>query len=260
MKHQFRLFIVTLIFIGAAIYLLKDGDIYKSNQLYSGLIGNILATFFAAFLVWVAWEQWSKLSKTSSADFVHKLTEDFFTPETRTLISLIECRALIYIESFTISDDEITSDGITKSQDYFKVDCDILKKSHLPDEIINDLTKKKFYSPWEIDDLLLSPLEDVGMLEDCGIINFQMVYSGFSYYLATVLDYREIKKYINNMRNDVNIGSNKAQSFIYGNAQYIAKKCQEYDDLHSGICKWLWLIKRQFCHMPPVIEFKLSEV
>lgn len=257
MKQHFRLFVVTIFFIAASIYLLRDGAGYGNNQFYSGLLGNILATAFAAFLVWVAWEQWSKLSKTSSADFIHKLTKVFFTTETRTLLSLIECKALIFEESKAIPDDEITSDGITKSQCYFKVDEGILKKSHLPDEIINNLTGRKFYSAWEIDDFLLSPLEDVGTLEEKRIVDFCMVYSGFSYYLDKIITYTDIAKYINSMRNENSQSNDMTQNYIYGSAQYIAKKCQEYDELHSGPCKWYWLFKRQFCHIPPKIEFKL---
>lgn len=257
MKQHFRLYIVTIFFIVASVYLLRDGAGYGNTQFYSGLLGNILATAFAAFLVWVAWEQWSKLSQTSSAEFIHKLTEDFFTPETRTLMSLIECKALIFEGSKVIPDDEITNDGITESQCYFKVDCEILKKSHLPDEIIDNLTKRKFYSAWEIDDFLLSPLEDVGTLEEKRIVDFHMVYSGFSYYLEKILYYQHIAQYINSMRVENTENNGRTQSCIYGSAQYIAKKCLEYDELHSGPCKWYWLFKRQFCHVPPKIGFKL---
>jgi hypothetical protein len=246
MKQQFRLFVVTAIFAVAVFYLLKDQKVCIQNPLYSGLLGNVLAALFAAFMVWVAWEQWSKLSQTSSADFIHRLNEDFFTTEARTLISLIDCRALKFVPSCTLPDAEISSDGIYKSQPYFKVDLDILKKSHLPEEVFSVLSTKPYYSAWEIDDFILSPLEDVGMLESRSVISFYMVHSGFSYYLGQVFNDTEIRKYINSMRGEDRSNENKSDVYYYGFLQQIAIKCHEYDELHSGLCKWWWFTKQFF--------------
>lgn len=257
MKQQFRLFIVTFIFAGAVIYLLKDQKICMTNQLYSGLLGNILAALFAAFMVWVAWEQWSKLSQTSSADFIHRLTKDFFTAEARTVLILLECKALRFVYPSKLPEEEISDDCIYKSQPYFIVDHDILIKSHLPKEIIDNLTKKSFYSAWEIDDFLLSPLEDVGMLESKGIVAFHMVHSGFSYYLRVIWENNEIRKYINSMREE-NKSDGSSDSYYYGYTQYITIKCEEYENLHDGLCNWWWLFKRQFCGISPKLELELA--
>ncbi|MCM0083038.1 hypothetical protein L4X63_15705 [Geomonas sp. Red32] len=246
MKQQFRLFIVTAIFAVAVFYLLKDQQACLANPMYSGLLGNVLATLFAAFMVWVAWEQWSKLSQTSSADFIHRLTQDFFTSEARTLMSIIDCGSLKFVPAATLPDPEITSDGLIKTQPYFTVDLNILKKAHLPQQIMDTLAAKAHYSAWEIDDFLLSPLEDVGMLETKGIVSFDMVYSGFSYYLQRVFNYNDIRKYINSMRQECTGGANQADLYYYGGLQYIATKCEEYEGLHKGFCKWWWLLKRQF--------------
>src|ERR1035437_10253071 len=112
MKSLFKLFMIIIIFIVSLFVIYYSwGNIfrvnyqtYTVNEFYSGIIGSILAGFVAAFLAWVAWEQWSNINTTSSADFFHRLTKDFFTPETRTLMSLIECKALNYIEPYAIPD------------------------------------------------------------------------------------------------------------------------------------------------------------
>ena len=116
------------------------------------------------------------------------------------------------------------------------------------------MSAKKFYSPWEIDDYLLNPLEDVGTLERNRVVNFKMVHAGFSYYLETVFKYTEIDKYINQMNDDennVNQNNIDYDDIFYGHARYIMTKCCEYDTIHDGPCKWLWIIKRQMFRCEP---------
>ena len=147
MKRTLFILIITIILAVIAAYILYEsacifsnkGCIYSnlSGNVYSGIAGNILIAILTLFLLFVAWEQLGGINNTSSADFIHKLTKDFFTPQARILLGLIECEALEFAEAYDIPDREVTSDGITKSQPYFRVNINKLKKSHFPVDIIN---------------------------------------------------------------------------------------------------------------------------
>ncbi len=254
-------FIIVSIFLAIAIssiFLVKPILFQGCEGYYSGILGSVLAALFAAFLVWVAWVQLNKLSKTSSADFIHKLNTDFFTPEARTLMSLITCGALEFKSEgrtscwFRITNFIEPSSNI-EAQPYFEVNLNKLNKTKLPKEIKKRLRKWKYYSAWEVDDFLLGHFEDVGRLEQRGIVDFQMVYDVFSWYLKTAWEYDPIKEYIRSQRD----GKKDARidTIIYNQFQYIVTKCIEYDDIHPGPCMWWWKFKRYF--RGPRIEIEI---
>ncbi len=243
-----RLFIVLVtLAIGIILLIVVKPIFYDSNACYySGVVGSVLAAFFAAFLVWVAWEELGKISKTSSADFIHRVDNDFFTHETRILVSLIDCGALEFNDKAESSDD-------IEVRPYFEINQDKLKKSKLPEEVIQRLSEKKYYSTWEIDDLLLGHFENIGMLEQKRVVNFQMVYDVFSWYLETIWKDDHIKKYITYCRNGEK--ASRIDTVFYNQFQYIVTKCLEYDALHSGLCLWWWKFKRRF--RGPKIEIEI---
>lgn len=105
MKRFLKPGFVLIIIVCVVAFFFSAWNICEHNQLYSGFFGNLLAAVFAALLVLVAWYQLDKLQITSSADFYHKVTKDFFTPEARTLITLIECEALEFIKPEIKSND-----------------------------------------------------------------------------------------------------------------------------------------------------------
>lgn len=230
-----RLIIVVIILVGMVVFsLIVSSEWFRKgyeHQFYSGFLGSILATIFAAFLVWVAWEELSKLRKTSSADFIHRLDNDFFTPKTSNLVSLIDYEALEFCPN-------------EQGQPYFKVDFNKLNKTNLPEELKGYLSKRMYYSTWEVDDSLLGLLENVGILERKGIVDFQMVYEVFSWYLKKAWDNDHIKKYIIYSRRCEE--TMHIDTFIYYHFQYIAIKCLEYDDLHSWYSRLWWKLKRHF--------------
>jgi hypothetical protein len=219
---SYRLPIVVIIFVVVVLVCLIFSAKWfcqgYEHQFYSGFLGSILATIFAAFLVWVAWEELSKLSKTSSADFIHRLDNDFFTSKTRTLVSLIVCKALQFCPN----------DG---GEPYFQVDLNKLDKTNLPEKLKQSLSRRRYYSALEIDDSLLGLFENVGILERRGIVDFQMVYDVFSWYLETAWNDDHIKEYIRYERR----GDETApiDTLIYYHFQRIAIKCLEYEDRHS---------------------------
>jgi len=234
-----RLFIVILTLVSGVILLILVRSMFTKNYelYYSGFIGSILAALFAAFLVWVAWEELGKISKNSSADFIHRLDNDFFTQETRILVSLIGCEALEFNENGALSED---SDSLP----YFVVNEQTLDKKNLPQDLIKPLIIKEYYSTWEIDDLLLGFCENIGMLEQKGLIDFQMVYDVFSYYLEIIWDNEHIKNYIRYCRSEEK--ATHIETIYYIRFQYIVQKCLEYDALHSGPSRWWWKFKRRF--------------
>lgn len=258
MKIRRLLIVLVVFFFGISfIFLAKrfcQGP-EQSQYYYSGVLGSLLATMFAAFLVWVAWEELSKLGNTSSADFIHRLDNDFFTRETRTLVSLIDCGVLEFkkpIDKHYPNGEGKSNDGI-KSQPYFEVDQNKLAKTNLPEDLRQRLGRRKHYSAWEVDDLLLGVFENVGMLEQRGIVNFQMVDEVFSWYLITAWNSDPIKEYIRYLRN-LEKGA-RIDTAFYTAFQYIAKKCLEYDDIQPGPCMWWWKFKRHFCS--PKIEIEI---
>jgi len=238
-----RIFIVFIMFgVGVILLILCKSIFFNSYaSYYSGVVGSVLAAFFAAFLVWVAWEELGKISKTSSADFIHRLNKDFFTDETRILVSLIDCGAL---EFRNLDNDEIESSDDIEPRPYFKVSQDRLGKTKLPDEIIQHFSGKEYYSTWEVDDFL-GHFEDIGMLEQRKIVDFQMVYDAFSWYLETIWNDDNIKEYIRYCRKDEK--ATRIDSAFYNQFQYITIKCLEYDAIHHGPCMWWWKLKRRFC-------------
>lgn len=247
--QQRRFFIpfVLLIFLVFVLYYAHPMFCKSSDCYYSGIIGSVLAAVFAAFLVWVAWSQLGRLSDTSSADFIYKMNTIFFTPETRTLITLIDRGALEYRSPFN---DGKNPDDDIKPQPYFEVIEKKLNETHLPIELRQHLIKNKYYSTWQIDDLLLGHFEDIGRLEQRGIVDFQMVYDVFSWYIEVTWKSNQIKDYIRYTREDQE--NDPIDTLFYNQFQYIAIKCLEYKGLHSRPCKWWWKIKRYFSR--PKIE------
>jgi len=240
-----RSFLVTLIAVALLIIVLVlvfrplcvTADSWK--YYYSGVFGSILGAVLAAFLVWVAWKQLGNIGKTSSADFVHRIDNDFFTGETRRLLSLVDCGALEFRQNGAVESSEEVG-----SQPYFEVNQNTLDKTNLPDDLKQWLAKKRYYSAWEVDDLLLGHFDNLGMLEQRGIVDFQLVYDEFSWYIETAWKDEHIREYIKYLRADDK--SNRIDVAFFSQFQYIAIKCLEYEDLHSGPCIWWWKLKRRF--------------
>jgi hypothetical protein len=108
--------------------------------------------------------QLRSIRRTSSADFAKRFIDTFFTPETRTLFTLLMNSAL----GFTVK--EISEGG--KQIDRFP--CLEIKR-----EILTQLSgfvqieeNRTGYSAFEIDDLLLGHLDDLGWYVKRGLIDY----------------------------------------------------------------------------------------
>ncbi len=161
---------------------------------------------------------------------------------------MIDCGAL-----------EFRRNGAVESSDevgpvpYFEVNREALEKTRLPDDLKEWLGKKKHYSPWEIDDLLLGHFENLGMFEQKGIIDFQTVYDEFSWYIETAWKNEYIKEYIRYLREDDS--TERIEVAYFNQFQYIALKCIEYEKLEKKRSIWWWKIRRYF--RGPKIELKI---
>ena len=155
-----------------------------NNNLLDGLLSGFIVASVTLLLVRIAWKELDKMVNINSADFIYRLKNDFFTEETRNLITLIDLDAIRFVNN----------NGIV----YFEV---IEKKlKDFPEEIIRLLTQKKFYSPYEIDDLLLGHFEDIGLFVQKGVVDIEMAYKEFDWYVKTTYENDEIQKYITHLR------------------------------------------------------------
>jgi hypothetical protein len=175
----------------------------------------VLGAIFTFLLVYVAWAELGNISQTSSADFIHRFKKDFFTEETRTLIHLIDSGYIEFVDEH--KDCERIS--------FFKINEEKIKNSGLPDEIVTRLTKKKVYSTYEIDDLLLGDFEDVGFLENKGLVDIEMVYNEFSWYVSVVFENPEIQAYLKSQVEE--------SPDIYENFKYIYTKCKSFEKVKA---------------------------
>jgi hypothetical protein len=215
------IFFILIIFISVVVSPLFFRFNLKENLL-DGLIGGFIGAGLVLLTAWIAWKELDEIKNTNSADFIHRLKNDFFKEETRNLITLIDLDSLKFIE-----DDDIP---------YFEVVEE--KLENFPEDIKNQLSEKKFYTAYEIDDLLLGHFEDIGLLEQKGVLDIEMVYEEFSWYIETTYDNCEIKKYIKYSRKD---GENED---IYDKSEYLYYKCKSFGkNKRENRSKVFWKIK-----------------
>lgn len=123
---------------------------FEHYRLIEGLLGGVIGSILTLLLAYVAWVQLSRISETASADFILRLKKDFFQEETRTLIHLFDSDFLKYTER--------------GKEAFFQVEEARIAGSGLPQDLKERLLKKKVYSAYDVDDLLLGHFEDLGML------------------------------------------------------------------------------------------------
>ena len=123
--------------------------------------------------VGIAYWQLNAMNKISRADFIIRLKDDFFKPETREIIELLDNQ-----------DMEFVGNDINKA-------C-FQKKSD----------EKRQLTIYEMDDLLLGKFEDIGIFLDKRILDIEMVYHEFEWYVTLVWTNIEIQKYIVLQRQD----------------------------------------------------------
>ena len=135
--------------------------------------------------------QLNTISETSKADFILKFKESFFKKEARELMDIIDKDSL----KFVLSKDSVAHFEY-KTNDSVSV-----------------------ISAYEVEETLLDQFDDIGLFERHGIIDIEMVYFLFDWYIEECWKNKEIQKYILYERE--NYGTD-----IYRNFDYIYFKCR----------------------------------
>ncbi len=190
----------------------------------------VLATLF---LLWIAKKQLGGISKTAKADFILRFTEQFFGEETRDIIMLFDYGALKFQNAYV----EYSENIEPKLFPYFVIDEGIVSQLKINPEKQQKILKRKYYSPFEIDDFLIGYFEDLGSYERKALIDIEGIYDGFSWYIGIIWKNEEIQKFIKSQKNE-----------IYGDIgvsfKYIYEKIDSYSKAKSaGELMWWWKIK-----------------
>jgi hypothetical protein len=85
------------------------------------------------------------------------------------------------------------------------------------------LTVRHAYSTYEIDDLILVPLEDLGSLEASQekLVSF-LIYDFFSWYICRIWGNEEIQRYVRGAR-----AEREGANDLYKRLQSLAERCGE---------------------------------
>jgi hypothetical protein len=158
------------------------------RDLLSGFVGGLIAAILTVGLGWVAWKQLNDIARTTSADFLLRLKHDFFRDEARTLITLVANKWLRFVD--------VDANGNEVDIPYMEVRQDVLTLARLPEDVKERLRTPSVYTAFEIDDLLLGPLDDVAVLYEKGILNLDMVRQVFRWYVKVAWDDRDVRAYI----------------------------------------------------------------
>ena len=200
MKNQRFVLAGLLILFAAPLGFFFWGVFYYWNvtcaaSWHSGLLGASLGVAFTTLLALIAYYQLSNIAKTNSTDFIHRLKNDFFTEQTRILVDHVIEDRLIYKEiSGTVPGEDVSGSSKIEMA-YFAVD-DKRILATFPAELREHLSEKKYYLEVEIDDFLLGPFEDIGLFEEKHLIDTDMAYEEFSYYVVETFENEGIKRYI----------------------------------------------------------------
>lgn len=141
-------------------------------------------------LVALASVQLRALVKTSNADFIHKLNGDFFTPESRVLRKLLDDPALT-----------------------FRAEAD--KGQFL-------LAGEIKFTDHDLDDLVLGPLESIGIFHKAGAIDLTETYEMFGWYALRVWEKEVVQQYVRWLR------ARDDGADLYDHLQKLHDECEAY--------------------------------
>jgi hypothetical protein len=149
----------------------------------------IVAAFATILAVFVAWYELGRTRKTTRADFAKRFVESFFTGETRGLFGLLMNSALEFEVLEIKGNDGKKIDELP----FFKIKKDV---AHQLKGVIDAGPEKTGYSAFEIDDLLLGHLDDIGWYERHDLIDLETIREMFGYYIFECNQNKEIQKYL----------------------------------------------------------------
>ncbi|HEY4905273.1 MAG TPA: hypothetical protein VIH89_17480 [Candidatus Sulfotelmatobacter sp.] len=168
--------------------------------------GNVWAMITAittVALVLVAYWQLRALARTSRSEFLYKLKRDFFTDEARRLIFLAE-NDLLEFQSADIS--------------YFRiVQVSAETQSRLAELGIAGST----ISAYQVDDALLGPLEDVGILLRSNLVSLNEAYEQFESYVQICAESKAMGAYLESAR------TGEGNEDVYDGIQYLYERLEK---------------------------------
>ncbi len=188
---------------------------------------SLLTWITTVALAAVAYMQLSDLAQTSKSDFLYKLKKDFFTEEARRLVFLIE-NELLEFRSADIPYFQIARPGDAETQ------------SRLGEIGITGSS----VSTYLVDDVLLGPLEDVGLLLRNNLVSLNDAYEQFESYVQICAEDRAISEYLRLARDG------EGNEDVYDGFQYLYKRLEEAVlplGTRSGVCNG---VERHAWHSP----------
>lgn len=225
MKKRFLLVFVILLplILAAAATISATCNGIPNTVLFSGIVGAGLGSTITVVLLLIAYGQLNIVSSNSSTELIHKLKIDLFSVRTRRLFSLIESDFLSFV-----------NEGDRDS--YFLVKTDEVMQSKLHERIKKELVSRPVYSCYDLDDLILGPFEDLGYLNQQGMINFYLLHNTFAYYINQTRSNKAITEYIQLTRS--------SYPQVYQGLDYIHNKCCSYNRIQECLCPfgrlWWW--------------------
>jgi hypothetical protein len=154
-------------------------EFWKKSLEDPGAVWVMVGALTTIGIAYVAFRQLRDLARTSKSDFLYRLKKDFFTEEARQLIFLVENDIL-----------EFRSDEMP----YFAVVGG--DGHHVKDRMKELGFHSETVSTYLMDDVLLGPLEDVGLLERMGRISLVEAYEEFDSYVAICAESEAIMHYL----------------------------------------------------------------
>jgi len=160
---------------------MKPAYEFLTRTLFDPAIFWAMVTAVATIvLILVAYWQLRSLAKTSRSDFLYRLKSDFFNEEARRLVFLAEYDLLKFHAQDQVPYFEIIGrerPGI----------ADRMRELGIAGDSI---------SVYLVDDVLLGPMEDVGVLEKLGLVTLEEVYEVFVTYINICVESIPLKEYL----------------------------------------------------------------
>jgi hypothetical protein len=146
------------------------------------------AAIFTALIAVVAYKQLGDLAQSSKSDFLYRLKKDFFTEEARRLMFLVDNDLL-----------EFRAEEIP----FFQV---VKREDASMSERFRELgVQSATISTYLVDDVLLGPLEDLGVLERLKRVSLEEAYEHFASYIEGCAENKAILEYIQWSKDDPEI-------------------------------------------------------
>jgi len=132
-------------------------------------------------------------NKIAAEAFLHNLKTDFFTPETRDLLVLLEMNALHF---------QVIREDSGKASERYLLIFEKTIPQRFKKYTDSILPEKSIYASNEVDDHLLNHFEDLGILFRKHLIDSSDIYEYFSYYIIVCHENMAISEYISWLRRE----------------------------------------------------------